>query len=211
MGVLDDVAAVGRGRPRDLAEVAAFYEVHPWVVTSTVRRHVEEFRADGWCPQRESATQEDVWTDRAVVRAGLLIPSSVVAAHLRHLLDMGEMPLIYSTSSLRLQQCRRLYEKALGVVAHVHESSPDDLWRTMQTTDRYELMSMVVALAAVTPPDRPNPGQWLQRLGRTSSKDGSISRGLAMIIPQRERADERQLPKAGSAAIGVGCQDAVAQ
>lgn len=202
VGVLDDVGGPGQIRPRTLAQVAAFYEVHPWVVTRTVRRHIQEFRADGWRPRHEGSPESDRWTDQAVVRAGLLIAESAVAAHLRHLLGISAMPLMYSTSRARSQQCRRLYEKALAVVADVHECSPDDLWRTMQTTDRYELMSLVVALAALTPYEQPGIGRWLQELGGDAGKDGCASKGLglAMLVPLRQHHDERQLPQPGAAA-----------
>lgn len=212
VGVLDEVAGrPGQIRPRCLDEVAAFFQVNPWVVTNTVRRHAEEFRSDGWRPHGDAGGRDDLWTDQAVVRAGLLIPESEVAAHLRHLLGIEQMPLMYSTSRERQNECRQLYEKALGVVADVHECMPDDLWRTMQSTDRYELMSMVVALASVTPYNQPGIGQWLQNLGNMSGNDGCISRGLAMLIPQRQRADEYQLPEAGSAANEASCGDGAAR
>ena len=86
------------------------------------------------------------------------------------------------------------------VVADIHgESSPDELWRAMQGADRYDLMAMAMTLAALTPYDRPSLGQWLREISGLTTKDGSIARGLALLIPQRQAVDVRKLKEPGSA------------
>lgn len=55
-----------------------------------------------------------------------------------------------------------MYRTALGVVGDVHDLSPDELWHSLQQTDRYELMALVVALAALIDYDKPSPGGWLR-------------------------------------------------
>ncbi len=200
VAVLDELIAPGDRQPRCLDEVAEFYGVSQHRLATVLEKYREEFSRDGWRPQSHRHDGHDLWTDRAVVRAGLLLEKSTVAAHLRHLLGVGEIPLVYSQGDSRVAECRQLYSKALTVVADVHgDASPDDLWRAMQGADRYDLMAMVVALAALTPYDRPSLGQWLREISAVTTKDGSIARGLALLIPQRQTVDARKLKESGSA------------
>lgn len=119
--VLDDVAPQHRPRPHHLAEVASFYGVHPRAVLAVLRGHREEFESDGWRESDPHGRCVDYWPDEAVVRAGLLLERSAVADHLRHLLGQGMLPLVYSLSETRINQCQRLYRKAMGVVGEVHD------------------------------------------------------------------------------------------
>ncbi|MBU8840649.1 hypothetical protein [Mycolicibacterium goodii] len=203
VGVLDELNPLDRPLPRTLAEVAEFYEVDQRAVESVLHRHREEFESDGWCehnPHRPFGLC-DYWPAQAVVRAGLLLQRSPVADQLRHLLGEGTLPLVYSLSDARIEECQRLYRQALTVVGDVHDVSPDELWHTLQQTNRYELMSMVVALAALVDYDKPNPGAWLRALSTPTGrrKDGSIRRGLALLIPVRHSTDDRLQPRAGAA------------
>lgn len=201
VAVLDELpAASGGQQPRRLDAVARFYDVSPHRLATVLAKHREEFVRDGWQPHHPAHDGDDLWTDRAVVRAGLLLEKSSVAAHLRHLLGVGEIPLVYSQGESRLAECRQLYHRALTVVADVHgETGPDDLWRTMQGADRYELMAMVVTLAAITPDDRPGLGRWLREISAMTTRAGSIAGGLALLIPQRQAVDARKLRESGSA------------
>lgn len=163
--VLDELLGPGEQQPGCLGEVADFYGVSQYRLSAVLEKHREEFSRDGWQPHNRAHDGQDLWTDRAVVRAGLLLEKSSVAAHLRHLLGVGDIPLVYSQSDARLAECRQLYNKALTVVADIHgESSTDDLWRAMQGADRYDLMAMVMTLASLTPYDRPSLGQWLREI-----------------------------------------------
>ena len=198
--VLDELLGPGEQQPRCLGEVADFYGVSQYRLSAVLEKHREEFSRDGWQPHNRAHDGQDLWTDRAVVRAGLLLEKSSVAAHLRHLLGVGDIPLVYSQSDARLAECRQLYNRALTVVADIHgESSTDDLWRAMQGADRYDLMAMVMTLASLTPYDRPSLGQWLREISALTTKDGSIARGLALLIPQRQAVDARKLKESGSA------------
>ncbi|EHB45816.1 MULTISPECIES: hypothetical protein [Mycolicibacterium] len=205
--VLDDVAPQHRPRPHHLADVASFYGVHPRAVLTVLRRHREEFESDGWRQSDPHRRRFDYWPDEAVVRAGLLLDRSTVADQLRHLLGQGTVPLVYSLSDARINQCHRLYRKALGVVGDVHDRSPDELWHSLQQTDRYELMALVVALAALIDDEKPSPGGWLRRLSTPTGKrkDGSIRRGLALLIPMRQNTDERRQPRPG---VALDCAEA---
>ena len=212
--VLDDVAPQRRPRPHHLADVASFYGVHPRAVLTVLRRHREEFESDGWRESDPHRHVGDYWPDQAVVRAGLLLERSAVADQLRHLLGEGTLPLVYSLSDARINECQRLYRTALGVVGDVHDLSPDELWHSLQQTDRYELMALVVALAALIDYDKPSPGGWLRGLSTPTGKrkDGSIRRGLALLIPVRQSTDERRQPRPGSALNCASTADsAVAQ
>ncbi|WP_232491358.1 hypothetical protein [Mycobacterium dioxanotrophicus] len=210
--VLDDVAPQHRPRPHHLTEVASFYGVHPRAVVTVLRRHREEFESDGWRENDPHGRCGDYWPDEAVVRAGLLLERSAVADQLRHLLGQGKLPLVYSLSDTRINQCQRLYRKAMTVVGDVHDLSPDELWHSLQQTDRYELMALVVALAALIDDETPSPGRWLRGLSTPTGKrkDGSIRRGLALLIPVRQNTDERRQPRPG-AALDSASTRAVAQ
>jgi hypothetical protein len=200
VAVLDELLSPGQQQPRCLGDVADFYQVSQYRLSTVLEKHREEFSQDGWRPHNRDHDGQDLWTDRAVVRAGLLLEKSAVAAHLRHLLGVGDIPLVYSQGEARLAECRQLYNKALTVVADIHgESSPDELWRAMQGADRYDLMAMAMTLAALTPYDRPSLGQWLREISGLTTKDGSIARGLALLIPQRQAVDVRKLKEPGSA------------
>ncbi|MFA5707786.1 hypothetical protein [Mycolicibacterium sp.] len=201
VGVLDDVAPQHRPRPHHRDEVARFYGVPSRAVHKVLQRHREEFISDGWSDTDPYGRPHDFWTDQAVVRAGLLLEGSAVAAQLRHLLGEGTLPLVYSLSDTRINECQQLYRKALVVVGDVHDLSPDELWHNMQQTDRYELMALVVALAALVDYDKPSPGTWLRALSTPTGKpkDGSVRRGLALLIPARQSIDDRRQPRPGAA------------
>lgn len=207
VSVLDDVAPDGRPRPRHLAAVASFYGVHPRAVQTVLRRHREEFDSDGWLETDPYQRYCDYWPDEAVVRAGLLVEKSVVADQLRHLLGERPLPLMYSLSDDRIDECMQLHRKALKLIGDVHDVSPDEVWHRLQQTERYELMALVVTLAALVDYDRPNPGKWLRELSTPTGKrkDGSVRRGLALLIPVRQSTDDRRVPRPG-VALNAGSQ-----
>lgn len=181
MQVLTDLGFDGN---LTLDGVANFYQVTPAQVQVVVLGHRSEFVRDGWRGAR-AAGCPDQWSAQAVIRAGLLLDRNAVTAQLSYLLGLaGVLPVVYSTSSDRLQECEMLRRKAFHIAWRVHEESTDELWRELSKADRYDLQASIIALAALVPDDRPGLQRWLCSL---SGPQRSVAYGLALLVPQRLR------------------------
>ncbi|MDQ1319992.1 MAG: hypothetical protein QG655_1235 [Actinomycetota bacterium] len=154
-------------------------------VAQILRGHAAEFRRDGWRPGAGEAAEQ--WTEQAVVRAGLLLAHSEMAAELRHRLGIDTAPLRYSASDQRVEQCRRHYAQALALVEDCRQVDPDDVWRSLLSSDHHDLMALVVTLATLVPTDQPELGQWVKDMSSTDPPKRSVARGLALLIPTRPR------------------------
>ncbi len=192
--VLDELLPAGQ-RPRTRAAVAAFYEADAGAVAQVLRVHAAEFRRDGWRPADGDTAEQ--WPERAVVRVGLVLTRSEVAAELRYRLGVEAAPLRYSASEQRVEQCRRHYEDALALVEDTRQVDPDDVWRSLLNTDQHDLMALVVTLATLVPTDQPELGRWVKDMsaGERQSSQRSVARGLALLIPTRPRL--HALPASG--------------
>lgn len=192
IALLDEFLPSGQ-RPQTRAEVGEFYTVADTVVAQVLRCHAAEFRRDGWRPG--DGADPEHWTEAAVVRVGLVLGHSEVAAELRHRLGMDVATLRYSSSEQRIGQCRRHYEEAVALVEDTRQVDPDDVWRTLMNTDHHDLMALVITLAALVPTDQPELGRWVKDLPVPGPSQRSVARGLAMLIPVRPRL--RALPASG--------------
>lgn len=200
--VLDEMSATGTPpvpTHPTIGDVARFFGVDRGPLTTLVRQYGEDFRRDGWRPNRLDGSKHDVWTDEAIIRAALLLDTEVgcksaVAEQIRYHLGYGPLPLCFSTSEARLAQCAELYHRAQIVVGDVHgEEGPEQIWRDLQDTPRYELQSLVVALAAMVPEDQPGVGRYLCEVASSRpGVAGSRERGLALLIPRRTRLLNRR-------------------
>ena len=190
--VLDELLPPGQ-RPRTRAAVAAFFAVSETAVAQELRGHAAEFRGDGWQPGDGDTAER--WTEQAVLRAGLLLAHSEVAAELRYRLGVDAAPVRYSASAQRVEQCRRHLADALALVEDTRQVDPDDVWRSLLHTDQHDLMALVVTLAALVPTDQPELGRWAKDMAGGEPSQRSVARGLAMLIPTRPRL--HTLPTAG--------------
>ncbi len=191
--VLEELLPPGP-RPGTRAAVAEVYGVVVAAVGDVVRGHAAEFRRDGWRPA--DADTAEHWPLQAVVRVGLLLAHSEVAAELRYRLGMdAAAPLRYSGSEQRVEQCRRHYADALALVEDTRQVDPADVWRSLLNTDHHDLMAMVVTLAALVPTDQPELGRWAKDMAGGDPSQRSVARGLALLIPTRPRL--HALPAAG--------------
>lgn len=200
--VLDELTAAGGQRlPAQpaIGDVAEFFGIDSGPLSTLVRAYGDELRQDGWQPRRPGKPEVDLWTDEAIIRAALLLDTAVgckslVAEQIRYHLGCAALPLAFSTSDGRLAQCAKLYEKAQTVVGDVHgEQGPAEIWRALQNTPRYELQSLVVALAAMVPDDQPGVGRYLCEVASSRPGiTGSRERGLALLIPRRTRLLQRR-------------------
>ncbi|ASX03565.1 hypothetical protein [Mycobacterium intracellulare] len=166
-----------------IADVAAFFGINAGSLGRLLRWYRDEFIEDGWTAA--SRCDDDLWTDEAVVRAALLLDGvqSAAAAEIRYLLGVDGLPVAFSSRDYRIQQCEKVFERAMAVVGDVHgESSPVAVWRELQQMPRYELQALAVALASLVPDDVPGLGEYLREL---AGKRDSIAAGLALLIPQR--------------------------
>jgi hypothetical protein len=181
-----------------IAEVAAFFGIDRGPLTTLVRHYGEELRRDGWRPRHPRRPGCDLWTEEAVIRAALLLDRAVgcksaVAEQVRYHLGYGALPLVFSTTDARLAQCARLFGRALALVGDVHgEAAPEQLWRDLQDTCRYELQCLVVALAAMVPDDQPGLAGFLCEVSARPGRGGSRERGLALLIPRRAKLLRRR-------------------
>lgn len=181
-----------------IVDVAAFFGIDRGPLTTLVRHYSDELRADGWQPNHPGKPELDLWTDESIVRAALLLDKAVAckseaAEQIRYHLGQGELPLVFSTTDARLEQCARLYHRAQTVVGDVHgEQGPAKIWRDLQDTPRYNLQSLVVALAAMVPDDQPRPGSYLCEVSTRPGQPGSRERGLALLIPRRTKLLKRR-------------------
>jgi hypothetical protein len=173
-----------------IGDVAAFFGIDRGPLSTLLRTHRDEFHADGWRPHHPANRDADLWAPQAIVRAGLLLEGTV-AAQLRYLLGQGDLPVVYSTSGTRLNQCKALHEKANRIIEHVRDEGTDTLWRELQQTERYDLQALVVALAVLVPVDRPGLTSWLIAMSGSGGRRGSVARGLALLIPERKAVYRR--------------------
>lgn len=184
--VLDELLAPGQPRPPwTKTAVAAFYGVGEAAVGQVRRGYAAEFRRDGW---RADGGAGEQFSERAVVRVGLLLAHSEVAAELRYRLGMdAAAPLRYSDTEQRVEQCRRHYEDALALVEDTRHLDPADVWRSLLATDHHDLIALAVTLAALVPTDRPELGRWVKDMSAADAARRSVARGLALLIPTRPR------------------------
>lgn len=175
-----------------IADVAAFFDIGVSAVKRLLRMFPDEFTRDGWTPPR-SRTDKDRWTDRAVLRAALLLDEeigSAPAAEIRYRLNVAALPVAFSNKDFRITQCEKVFAQAMEVVEDVHgESSPAAVWRRFQEMPRYELQALTVALAALVPDDAPGIGAFLRTIG---GPQGRVAEGLAHLIPVRSALYERR-------------------
>lgn len=167
-----------------IADVAAFFDIGASTLSRLLRTFPEEFAHDGWTAPG-SRGGKDRWTDRAVVRAALLLDDvqSVPAAEIRYLLGVDALPVAFCSRDRRIKQCEKVFADAMAVVEDVHgESSPVEVWRRFQEMPRYELQALAVALAALVPDDVPGMGAFLREIG---GQHGHVAEGLAQLIPLR--------------------------
>lgn len=181
-----------------IVDVAAFFGIDRGPLTTLVHHYGDELRADGWQPNHPGKPGLDLWTDESVIRAALLLDRAVAcksetAEQIRYHLGQAELPLVFSTTDARLEQCARLYHRAQTMVGDVHgEQGPAKIWRDLQATPRYNLQSLVVALAAMVPDDQPGPGSYLCEVSTRPGQPGSRERGLALLIPRRTKLLQRR-------------------
>ena len=181
-----------------IVDVAAFFGIDRGPLTTLVRHYGDELHADGWQPNHPGKSGLDLWTDESVIRAALLLDRAVAcksetAEQIRYHLGQGELPLVFSTTDARLEQCAKLYQRAQTIVGDVHgEQGPAKIWRDLQETPRYNLQSLVVALAAMVPDDQPGPGGYLCEVSTRPGRPGSRKRGLALLIPRRTKILKRR-------------------
>lgn len=181
-----------------IVDVAAFFGIDRGPLTTLVRHYRDELRRDGWEPEHPSQPGRDHWTEESIVRAALLLADAVgceseVAEQIRYHLGLGELPLVFSVTEARLSQCAKLYAQATTMVADVHgEEGPAKIWRDLQDTPRYELQSLVIAVAAMVPDDRPGLGNYLCEVASRPGIPGSRERGLALLIPRRSKLLKRR-------------------
>lgn len=174
-----------------IADVAAFFDIGASALTTLLRKFPDEFARDGWTAAR-SRSGKDRWTDRAVLRAALLLDDveSAPAAEIRYRLDVAALPVAFSSREYRITQCEKLFTQAMAIVEDVHgDSSPVDIWRRFQEMPRYELQALTVALAALVPDDVPGTGSFLRSIG---GRHGHVAEGLAQLIPVRSTLYERR-------------------
>lgn len=183
-----------------IADVAAFFDIGASGLNRLLRTFPDEFTRDGWTPA-PSRGEKDRWTDRAVVRAALLLDEieSAPAAEIRYLLDVAALPVAFSDprgpASGRIRECRiahceRVFADAMAVVEDVHgESSPVAVWRRFQEMPRYELQALTVTLAALVPDDVPGTAAFLRKIG---GQQGRVAEGLAQLIPLRSALYDRR-------------------
>lgn len=174
-----------------IADVAAFFDVGASAVNRLLRTFPDEFTRDGWTAA-PSRSAQDRWTDRAVIRAALLLDEidSAPAAEIRYLLNVAALPVSFSSREYRITQCEKVFAQAMTVVEDVHgESSPVAVWRRFQEMPRYELQALTVALAALVPDDVPGTGSFLRKIG---GRQGRVAEGLAQLIPLRSALYERR-------------------
>lgn len=169
-----------------IADVAAFFDIGASTLSRLLRTFPQEFAHDGWTAPG-SRGGKDRWTDRAVVRAALLLDEvqSVPAAEIRYLLGVDALPVAFSNRNRdrRIKQCEKVFADAMAVVEDVHgESSPVEVWRRFQEMPRYELQALAVTLAALVPDDVPGMGAFLREIG---GQHGHVAEGLAQLIPLR--------------------------
>ncbi|KDE96896.1 hypothetical protein Y900_030140 [Mycolicibacterium aromaticivorans JS19b1 = JCM 16368] len=188
--LLDGEVEFLAGSP-SIADVAAFFDIGASALNRLLRMFPDEFALDGWsAPQVRGG--KDRWTDRAIVRAALLLDEvpSAPAAEIRYRLDVAALPVAFSSREWRIGQCERLFAQAMAVVEDVHgESSPVDIWRRFQEMPRYELQALTVALAALVPDQVPGTGAFLRTIG---GRQGRVAEGLAQLIPVRSNLHERR-------------------
>lgn len=195
VGVLEEMSAPTLPGQPCTADVAGFFDVDVALIMSTVRAHYQEFVRDGlW---RDGDHREWVWSGRSVLRVGLLLAAEQdvrgfdcpVAKELEYRLGEGDLPLVYSTSGAHVSSCKASFERATEVVEAVRDTQPDELWRELQSTERYQLQALVVTLAALVPPDMPDLAGWLTELPAPGTdgvgKARSVAKGLAQLIPTR--------------------------
>lgn len=183
--ILEELLAPGQPHPPwTKTAVAAFYGVGEAAVGQVRRGYAAEFRRDGW-RDRDGDTAE-LFPEQAVVRVGLLLARSEIAAELRYRLGMdAAAPLRYSDTEQRVEQCRRHYEDALALVEDTRHLDPADVWRSLLNTDHHDLMALAITLAALVPTDRPELGRWVKDLSAADPPRRSVARGLALLIPTR--------------------------
>jgi hypothetical protein len=172
-----------------IGDVAAFYATSVGSLRALRNAHAEAFAADGWHPRSPDDPGSEQWTAPAALRVGLLLRSNPVAEEIRYHLGQGELPVSYATTSHRIRQCQALHERTAEIVEHVREESPAELWRDLNTADRYQLQALVIALAALIPVDQPNLAHWLIEMSATPDEKGSVVKGLAMLIPTPRTVD----------------------
>lgn len=176
-----------------IVDVAAFFGIDRGPLTTLVRHYSDEFRHDGWRPHHPIRAGLDLWTQESVIRAALLLDRAVgckseIADQIRYHLGQAELPVVFSTTDARLEQCAKLYQKAQTVVGDVHgEQGPATIWRDLQDTPRYDLQSLIVALAAMVPDDQPGIGSYLCEISTRPGHPGSRERGLALLVPRRTK------------------------
>lgn len=173
-----------------IADVAAFFDIGASALSRLLRTFPEEFIKDGWTAR--SPGGKDRWTDRAVVRAALLLDEtdSAPAAEIRYLLGVAALPVAFCSRDWRINQCEKVFAQAMAVVEDVHgESSPVAVWRLLQEMPRYDLQALTVALAALVPDDVPGIGAFLREIG---GQQGRVAEGLAQLIPHRSALYERR-------------------
>lgn len=196
VGVLDGLAsgyteALKSARP-NIAEVAGFFDIDHGPLQTLLRHWHEEFVSDGWQPGTLFAPQVDSWTDRAMIRAALLLEDgeSEAADEIKYLLDQRDLPLAYSARGHRIAECSALFEDAMSLVGAVHgDASAEVVWRHLQDMPRYDLQALVVALAAMVPDDAEGIGSYLREI---SGRNGGVAHGLTLLIPRPSRLFQRR-------------------
>lgn len=174
-----------------IADVAAFFDIGASTLSRLLRMFHDEFTRDGWIAPR-CRGGKDRWSDRAIVRAALLLDEveSAPAAEIRYRLDVAALPVAFDNRAYRITQCEKLFAQAMATVEDVHgDSSPVDIWRRFQEMPRYELQALAVALAALVSDDAPGTGSFLRSIG---GRDGHVAEGLAQLIPVRSSLYERR-------------------
>lgn len=180
------------------AELCDYFGTSRSTIVVMLSRHRYELTAMGYRDGAAETRRPGRWTRRAALHAAMLLQPrpGTRARDLQIALGTYTDPeSAYHYTPAHARMCRTELERAIGLVTTVREESPMSLWHELADLDRWQMHALVVALAAMVPPDTTvkELHDYLNALG--GNKRSAI-KGLCALVPPRQII-EKQNRKAG--------------
>lgn len=165
-GVLDlFTPRVGDPLTRD--QLCELLDVTRDALSTAVRRHSDELRADGW------DTEADTFSRRATIRIASIMRKSPRAVLIARAAEQGDNIIDFRHRSTR--DINAVSSWAMGFAVDLRDNDPAEMWVRLRNLEDYTLRAVVVALAAMVDVERPAL-RW-------------PADGLGSLIPTRKSAD----------------------
>jgi hypothetical protein len=183
------------------AQLCDYLKISRTTLLAIARRHQAELLSVGYQLPVDGRSPHH-YSPRAILHVALLLDrkTSERATIIAKALGVDDstrrkvnVPAGTPKAMQHMSSCIAIMERAYTLIEFVHERDSQEVWELLEKQDRWQLQSLIIALAALIPDDVPGLQKFLTDLGaaqrtRDTKAEYDAARGLALLIPVPHRA-----------------------